>query len=807
MGSAASSAGKKYRQSFLGKTELLSPAGDGEVSEVDLQGILSRIPLFQRLCAEKHRQLAQCLERQVFQAGEVLMMQGGTAKEFYLVVSGEANVVVVTDEGEKQTMATIGPGAYLGEKALLHDMPILATVTAVSEMVVYRLLQSDFGKLSLLAEMPAMKRKAIGAGAKTLEVKPPSPKSPEEREFIGQALRNNANLAKVITLTDDQVEKMIDVCWRQEVPLGAIVIEEGDPEADYFYVVQSGTFAVHKRFAKEEWKDREAGAVVVRNSMRQSLSLGPVVNRHVGELGPGGSFGELALLCLMPRGATVVAMEDCMLWVFDRTSFKKILMQVSAGQVDTYVEYISSIEMLHPLEAALKRTIAESLVEVHYDIGQCLMQQGQVGNSVCILMKGDVTVVKDGQDVASLSADPEHKKFHVIGEKALLEDEPRNATIKAASHVRVLALDRDTFDMAVGPLSELLKGGKPAEDGAADEHFRRRSKNSDSIKSRAGKIKLRDLTKIGILGYGGFGCVELYEGATGQLFALKGCSKGFVVKQGMQTAIVNEKSILFQCQSPFIVAIYETYNSPQTLFFLMEAALGGELMTVYHRQGFHGSEAHARYYCAGVTCALEHLHGMKIIYRDLKPENILLNEKGRLKLTDMGLAKVLTGKTHTMCGTPDFFAPEMVKSTGYTLAVDWWALGVVVYELIMGYTPFEAETPIEMYALIKRGIKTSEMPNRMKKPLKDFIGSLLKVDPLQRLPMKAGGTENLRKTKWYSAFDWESFQSGAMEPPYIPEATGKESVKNFHADPSEMPEQLEYHDDGSGWDADFATDT
>merc|ERR1711920_372165 len=129
----------------------------------------------------------------------------------------------------------------------------------------------------------------------------------------------------------------------------------------------------------------------------------------------------------------------------------------------------------------------------------------------------------------------------------------------------------------------------------------------------------------------------------------------------------------------------------------MEVALGGELLIVYERNGLHGSDTHAQFYCAGVMCAFEHLHSKHVIYRDLKPENILLDEKGNVKLTDMGLAIMThTGHATSTCGTPVYFAPEIIQGIGYTNAVDWWAFGVLVFELMSGYVPFMADGLMEI---------------------------------------------------------------------------------------------------------------
>ena len=134
--------------------------------------------------------------------------------------------------------------------------------------------------------------------------------------------------------------------------------------------------------------------------------------------------------------------------------------------------------------------------------------------------------------------------------------------------------------------------------------------------------------------------MELFEHKkTGNTYAMKALSKGYVVKTGMQESVMNEKTILMMTNSPFIIRLFECYNGAQSLYFLLEPALGGELYATYNRKGFHGSEKHAKFYIAGTVFAFEHLHERHIIYRDLKPENLLLNELGQIKLTDMGLAK------------------------------------------------------------------------------------------------------------------------------------------------------------------------
>jgi len=326
------------------------------------------------------------------------------------------------------------------------------------------------------------------------------------------------------------------------------------------------------------------------------------------------------------------------------------------------------------------------------------------------------------------------------------------------------------------------------------------------IKKDGERIHRKDLSRIGLLGCGGFGAVELWEHrVTGDTYAMKGLSKGYIVKTGMQDSVMNEKNILIMTNSEFIIKLHETYNGAQSLYFLLEPALGGELYATYNRKGFHGSESHAKYYSAGTCLAFEHLHERRIIYRDLKPENLLLTERGHIKLTDMGLAKFVIGKTYTTCGTPDYFAPELIASVGHTSAVDWWTLGVLIFELMAGNPPFESAYPMQIYAKVTKGIGKVTFPPKCQGTVGTLIRALLKNEPSERLPMRPGGVQNLKTHPWFEGFNWEDMKANKLPAPYKPVVKSKKDLANFSARPEDRPRQIEYTDPGTGWDKNFAT--
>jgi len=759
---------------------------------------LTKVPLFKRLAKDQHPLLAAACVAQDFKPGAVVIKQGDLGNEFFIIKCGEANVTVLgTGETTPKKVATLKAGDYFGENALLREEPRSATVTASNALSTYKITREKFQELGLNEKLHFANRKAVGAGgARKVETKKPSPKTDDERRLIADALKNNDNLQTMVTLDDARIQQMIDVAWKETTPLGKEIIQEGDLNADYFYVVQEGSFEI---FVAEHTDQGDNG----QQSAERAINRGE--SKYVSTVNKGGSFGELALLYLVPRAATVKAKTDCTVWVIDRGNFKDILMKVSSEKIAEYVGYLNRVDLLNPLLKEEKLAVAQALVEMHFTRGENVVEQGDAGSTFYILYDGQVHVIVDGEKKAELEASQAKGTAQFFGERSLLSDEARAATVKVhSSTAKALALDRDSFKTLLGPLQEIIDTS--GTDKERRPSIQRPGQSVNPNDKPHEKILRKELTKIGLLGCGGFGAVELFEHrVTGDTYAMKGLSKGFIVKTGMQDSVMNEKNILLKTNSAFIIKLFECYNGAQTLYFLMEAALGGELYATYNRKGFHGSEKHAKFYAAGVVFSFEHMHERRIIYRDLKPENLLLNEQGQIKLTDMGLAKFVIGKTYTTCGTPDYFAPELIASTGHTIAVDWWTLGILIFEMMSGHPPFESAYPMQIYSKVMKGINKVSFPQKCQGTVGDLIKALLKKEPSERLPMLTNGAKKLREMKWYAGFDWDAMEQLLMEPPYRPVVKSKKDIQNFSARKEDMPRQIEYKDDGSGWDKDFAT--
>jgi CRP-like cAMP-binding protein len=268
---------------------------------------LAKVPLFQRLPKDQHPLLAAACAAVDFKAGEKIIKQGDVGHEFFVIKSGCASVDV---GGTK--VAGLKPGDYFGENALLRDEPRTATIVADDEISTFRITREKFQELGLNENLHFANRNAVGGGGgvrKELVTKPPSEKNEQEKQLITDALKNNDNLQTMVVLSDERINQMIDVAWKEEVKENADIIKEGDLSADYFYVVQEGTFEISVN--TEGPQPQSAERVIKRGE-----------SKIVTTVTQGGSFGELALLYLVPRAATVKAKTAGVVWVIDRFNFK-----------------------------------------------------------------------------------------------------------------------------------------------------------------------------------------------------------------------------------------------------------------------------------------------------------------------------------------------------------------------------------------------------------------------------------------------------------------------------------------------------
>ena len=219
-----------------------------------------------------------------------------------------------------------------------------------------------------------------------------------------------------------------------------------------------------------------------------------------------------------------------------------------------------------------------------------------------------------------------------------------------------------------------------------------------------------------------------------------------------------------------------TFKDEEEIYMLMELALGGELFSIL-RERVRFDEKQSCFYAACVQSAFAYLHDRSIVYRDLKPENLLFDSEGYLKVVDFGFAKKIVDRTWTLCGTPEYLAPEIIANKGHNLGVDWWAIGILIYEMLVGYPPFCADDPMDIYQKILRG-KIS-FPAILSKNAKAMIASLLVANPAARLGCLKNKGRDVRHHPFFKPVDFPSLESYSVKAPYVPTIKSPVDTSNF----------------------------
>ncbi|TKA55415.1 cAMP-dependent protein kinase type 1 [Rhodotorula sp. CCFEE 5036] len=306
-----------------------------------------------------------------------------------------------------------------------------------------------------------------------------------------------------------------------------------------------------------------------------------------------------------------------------------------------------------------------------------------------------------------------------------------------------------------------------------------------SVKSRrtSSRYSLADFTFIRTLGTGSFGRVHLVRSQhNSRSYAIKVLSKERVIKMKQVEHTNSEREMLERVRHPFLVNLWGTFKDSKNLYMVMDFVAGGELFSLL-RKSQRFPDPVAKFFAAEVALALDYLHSLDIIYRDLKPENILLGADGHIKVTDFGFAKHVPDITWTLCGTPDYLAPEIVQSRGYNKSVDWYALGVLMFEMLAGYPPFftEDSNPMRLYEKIIAG--KIRYPAYFTPEAKDLLKSLLTSDMSKRFGNLANGSRDIFGHVWFQEVDWERLYRKEIPAPYVPKVEGDWDASNFDAYP------------------------
>uniref|UniRef100_A0A7S2DG28 protein-serine/threonine phosphatase n=1 Tax=Haptolina brevifila TaxID=156173 RepID=A0A7S2DG28_9EUKA len=571
------------------------------------------------------------------------------------------------------------------------------------------------------------------------------PKTAEERERIKAAVKANFLFQH---LNEAQSKQVYDVMKRVTVKKGDVIIRQGD-QGDWFYVVDEGEYSVYLTQGGKEVE----------------------IIKYTTNGGNNPCFGELALMYSKPRAATVKADKDGVLWAMDRKSFRSILMKSSSMSL---TKTLRSVEVLKSLSVGQLQRLQDLLTEVVYTKGDTVIAQGETSENLYVIAEGRVKITKKETPTSEPKLVMDLGPGAYFGERALLTAEPRAANVEAESAtLKVLYISKDAFEEVLGPLQDIIDADRQWREKLA--HNKQQTQEKEGLSG----VTLSDFVFEGIacsVDPFQYVCTKI----KGRDYLVKAVSKAKVVSMGWQQRIMAEKELGDILPNHRMVPLsLTTLQDDTTLYTVFKNRISIDLATLIGETGF--DEKTAMFYTASVHLGLEHLQQEpnRVIYRNLTPDAIVLDSTGYVQLLDMRYAAKLEPAPTDFCGYAHYLSPEQVSGQGHGHAADFWALGILTYEMITGgANPWLTGDPgkdseVGIYQRISmheaNGLKFPEGVV-VSTELTIFLNDLLNPLAEARLGERGVGAREVRQATWFEGYNWEKLESGRMEAPHKKQA-------------------------------------
>lgn len=459
----------------------------------------------------------------------------------------------------------------------------------------------------------------------------PTPKTPEEIARISAAVKTNFLFSH---LNEAQRTELYMVMKRVEVKAGDVIIRQGDP-GDWFYVVDSGVFAVTQKQG-EPGKEKEVHIFTYKN-----------------EGGVHHCFGELALMYSKPRAATVTADTDGVLWAMARSSFRRVLMKSSAH---TLTKVLRSVDILKSLSTVQLQRLQDILSEEKFKEGENIITQGESGNTFFIIVEGNVVCTRKedpGDDAESPQELMRLNQYQYFGERALLHDAPRAATVTACVPCKCLSVERAAFEEVLGPLQSII------DDDAKWREKQALIKQLETESVGLNNTSLADFGVLAIVKQGDIGDISIvvkqhdHQEHPGY-YTVRSMSKAQVVNTKQEALVVREHELMAELpvSSPGVAVELVSYTDANAVHAVLKSVIVTNLEALMEEDVL--PETTARFYIANLAQALCAVHEASIVYRNVNPEFIYIDIAGYVQLIDFRLAKRIEGKTFTTCGAPEY---------------------------------------------------------------------------------------------------------------------------------------------------------
>ncbi|GLD99921.1 hypothetical protein PINS_up008649 [Pythium insidiosum] len=595
-------------------------------------------------------------------------------------------------------------------------------------------------------------------------------KSEGEVKWIREIVKGNFLFSH---LSEDKILEVISVLKRVPVKAGDIVIRQGTP-GDTFYLVDTGEFEVRLRSDGNEEVPHSDGV----SSVSQ---YGDVVHVYKSSTNLHPTFGELALIYSKPRAATVIAKTNGSLWALDRLAFRSILMR--GRPMRDVVQRLRQISLLRPLTVAQTNLVAEEMKSVSYAPDQVIIHEGNNEQGFFLITSGKVEATSRSDTVSSL----ELKAFDYFGEVSLVRRRSiSQRTVRAVERTECLFINKETLELAVGKLSSILEKDKIRRTRKDRIAGARKNASSNAFvlferDEESGHLPktIADIEIVGTIFSNPTNTVRLVavkHTSEPVYMTLRSVSKQAIFEASMQKHVCGERDIYVSLyeKNALVPHVYGMNSNETDIHLLYNTQVVGDLDSFLDGEA-HG-ESFVRYYAAQVVMALEFLHSEGIVCRTVDPTNLLVDRNGNIRMLNLRLSKYVgRGRTYTVCGTPEYLSPEQIKGEGHNISADYWSLGVLMYELLCGHTPFSREKKEDIEILNQITSLSPEQiawPDNTSAELKDIISRLLCPDLTRRLGYRdaranasQSACEAIKKHPFFAGTSWEATKVGSFSAP------------------------------------------
>lgn len=652
------------------------------------------------------------------------------------------------------------PGDSFGELALLYDCPRAATVTAVMNVA------------------------ATSTSSTSVTVSPSTSPPARTSNDIVVLFRVHQHSFRTILQQADQSADMIKMKLLDAVPFLQYVSPQDKSKLAAVmtpHPFQQGEYLVRKGQARCSWTVIERGTARATNT---KFSLPQGFGRGYQDiiLKEGECFGERAILSGEATIADVIAESSGVAFTVDRETFQEVL-----GDLEEIVLRSLDVMKLKAIKVLAKTTqgdgrvlgfLSSQIVDLEFKVGTKLCEEGKSlphAAALYLVRKGKIEIrTSSGAETRTIGVDA------YLGDDQLLAD-----TIGRSDYISpYTATVMESCTCGVLKLVDCRRG--------LNTHRMGQNDNSDfdslAFRKSCVSLTLDDLQLHRMIGSGTFGQCFLASrdtsDGTRRAYALKVQSKYELCHAGQARGVMREKNFMASFHSPFVVNLAASFQDVHCVYMLMNLLQGGELYNVMHSPLSDVlSEQDAKFYIACIAEAIRYLHVChSIVYRDLKPENVMIDDQGYAVLIDFGFCKKITAKTYTMCGTPLYLAPEVILNRGHNWSVDHWSLGILMYEMLVGYTPFY-QRRMRKSELFRSIVKGKVYPPEGVSPEGlAILSGLLKRDPAKRLGSLARGEDEILQHAWLADVDSNLLFLKEIKAPYIPKLEDPFDVSNFVAD-------------------------